>query len=65
MASRCPNYVALKRDQGYCCRFEVALLYYGGFVIIVDECFGRSTYSKNVPAHCLNLLSLNLTKDTY
>jgi hypothetical protein len=28
-----------------------------------DECFGCSTYSKNVPAQFLNLLSLNLTKE--
>jgi len=63
MAFSCPDYVASKADQGYRCRFEVAPLYYGGFVIIVDELFGRSTYSKNVPAQCLNLLSLNLTKE--
>jgi hypothetical protein len=63
MASSCPDYVATRADQGYRCRFEVAPTYYGGFVIIVDECFGRSTYSKNVPAQCLNLLSLNLTKE--
>jgi len=50
-------------DQGYHCQFGIAPSYYGGFVIIVDECFGRSTYAKNVPAQCLNILSLNLTKE--
>jgi len=63
MASSCPDYVASKADLGYCCRFDVAPSYYGGFVIIVVECFDRSAYSKNVPAQCLNLLSLNLTKE--
>ena len=63
MASSCPNYVASRADQGYRCRFEAAPSYYGGFVIIVDECFGRSTYTKNVLAQCLNLLSLNFKKE--
>jgi len=63
MASICPDFVASLADEGYRCRFEVAPSYYSGFVIIVDECFGRSIYSKNVPVQCLNLLSLNLTKE--
>jgi hypothetical protein len=63
MASSCSDYVALRADQGYRCRFGIAPSYYGGFVIIVDECFGRSTYAKNLPAQCLNILSLNLTKE--
>jgi hypothetical protein len=51
-------------DQGYHCQFGVAPSFYGSFVIIVDERFGGSTcYYKNVPAQCLNLLSLNLTKE--
>ena len=61
MASSCPDQVASWADHGYCCQFGVTPLYYGGFVIIVNVCFGRSTYYKNVhPAHCRNLLSLNL-----
>ena len=30
---------------------------------MVDECFGHSTYYKNVPAQCLKVLSLTLTKE--
>jgi hypothetical protein len=41
-------------------RRTTAVLYHG---LMVDECFGRSTYSKNVPAQFLDLLSLNLTKE--
>jgi hypothetical protein len=60
MASGCTDYVASRADQGYRCRFGIAPSYYGGFVIIVDECF---TYTKNVPAQCVNILSLNLMKE--
>jgi hypothetical protein len=63
MASSCPDRVAAGADQGYHGKFGAAPLYYGDFVIMVNECFGRSTYYKNVPAQCLNILSLNLTKE--
>jgi hypothetical protein len=63
MASISIENVAAWADQGYHGELGVAPSYYGGFVIIVDECFGRSTYAKNVPAQCLNILSLNLTKE--
>jgi len=42
---------------------DLASPYYGSFVIMVGECFGRSTYCKNVPAQSLNILSLKLTKE--
>jgi hypothetical protein len=63
MASISIKNVAACADQCYHGELGVAPLYYGGFFIIVEECFGRSTYAKNVLAQCLNILSLNLTKE--
>jgi len=54
MASSCPN----QADQGWRCQFSMTPSYYSTFVIKVDECFCCSTYCKNVPRQCLNILSL-------
>ncbi len=48
-------------SPGEWCQLSVVVLW--GVFIIVDVCFVRSTYDKNVRAQCLNLLSLNLTKE--
>jgi hypothetical protein len=60
-SSSCPNQVASGAGKGCCGQFGIAPLYYGDFVIMVDECLCRSNYYKNVPAQCLNILSLYLT----
>jgi hypothetical protein len=46
MVSSCPDRVALQAgNQGYLGQFGVAP---GDFVIMVNECFGRSTYCKKI-----------------
>ena len=48
-------------SPGEWCQLSMVVLW--RVFIIVDVCFVRSTYYKNVPTQCLNLLSLNLTKE--
>jgi len=50
MASICPNHVVTPANHDYHGQFSVVPSYYSDFVSMVNECFGRSTYYRNVPA---------------